>query len=274
MPIKHIGPARIPNLGLGTFQTDAGKTAEIVEQALKEGYRHIDTAQAYGNEAEVGEGIRASGVPRDEIFLTTKIMPDRHAADDFRKAAEESLEALDVGHIDLLLLHWPSKSVPLKETLPVLDALIDEGHVRFGGVSNFTIAHLEEAKSVMNHPIAANQVEFHPFVDQRNLMAALDAMQIPWEAYSPLARGNVLQDDTMKEIAAAHDANPAQISVAWILAKGGVAIPKTANKDRLADNLASAQIKLSDDEIARIDGLRQGNGRLISPDNMAPDWDD
>lgn len=274
MPIKHIGPAKIPNLGLGTFQTDAGKTAEIVEAALKEGYRHIDTAQAYGNEAEVGEGIRASGVPRDEVFLTTKILPNRFAADDFRKAAEESLKALDVGHIDLLLLHWPSKSVPLSETLPVLDALIDEGNVRFGGVSNFTIKHLEEAKSVMNHPIAANQVEFHPFINQRNLMSALEAMQIPWEAYSPLARGNVLEDDTMKEIAAAHDANPAQISVAWILAKGGIAIPKTAHKDRLADNLASADITLSDDEIARIDGLRREDGRLISPDSMAPDWDD
>ncbi|SFG23899.1 Aldo/keto reductase [Palleronia marisminoris] len=274
MPIKEIGPARIPNLGLGTFQTDAGKTAEIVEAALKNGYRHIDTAQAYGNEKEVGEGIRASGVPRDEIFLTTKILPDRHAAGDFRKAADESLKTLDVGHIDLLLLHWPSKSVPLTETLPVLDALIDDGNVRFGGVSNFTIKHLEEAKSVMSHPIAANQVEFHPFIDQRNLMAAHDAMQIPWEAYSPLARGDVLEDETLKDIAAKHDANPAQISVAWILAKGGVAIPKTANPDRLADNLASAEISLSDDEIARIDGLRRADGRLISPDSMAPDWDD
>ena len=274
MPITEIGPARIPNLGLGTFQTDAGKTAEIVERALAEGYRHIDTAQAYGNEAEVGEGIRASGVPRDEIFLTTKILPDRFAADDFRKAAEESLKALDVGHIDLLLLHWPSKDVPLGETLPVLDALIDEGNVRFGGVSNFTIAHLEEAKSVMSHPIAASQVEFHPFIDQSKLMAAHEAMQIPWEAYSPLARGNVMDDPTMKDIAAKHDANPAQISVAWILAKGGVAIPKTANPDRLPDNLASAEISLSDEEIARIDGLRRENGRLISPDSMAPDWDD
>ncbi|SPJ23782.1 aldo/keto reductase [Palleronia abyssalis] len=274
MAITGIGPAKIPNLGLGTFQMDPGGTADLVRAALAEGYRHIDTAQAYGNEESVGQGIRDSEVPRDQIFLTTKILPARHDAESFRLAAEESLQKLGTDYVDLLLLHWPSKEVPLQETLPVLDALIDEGKVRFGGVSNFTIALLEEAKSVMSHVIAANQVEFHPFIDQRNLMSAMEAMSIPFEAYSPLARGDVMEDTTLKEIAAQHDATPAQISVSWILHKGGIAIPKTSKEKRLAPNLAAAEISLSDDEVARIDGLARPDGRLISPDSMAPDWDD
>ena len=274
MGIQHIGPAKIPNLGLGTFEMEEGATADLVERALAEGYRHIDTAQAYGNEAAVGRGIKASGVPRDQIFLTTKILPGKHDAEGFRIAAEDSLTKLDTDYVDLLLLHWPDKNVPLKETLPVLDALIDDGKVRFGGVSNFTIALLEETKATMTHRVAANQVEFHPFIDQRNLMAAMDAMGIPFEAYSPLARGEVLGNETLKEIAAEHDANEAQISTAWILAKGGVAIPKTSTPERLAPNLKAAEITLTDEQIARIDGLRRPDGRMISPDGMAPDWDD
>ncbi|QFU09027.1 2,5-diketo-D-gluconic acid reductase B [Rhodobacteraceae bacterium THAF1] len=274
MSIQHIGPAKIPNLGLGTFEMDDGKTTDLVERALAEGYRHIDTAQAYGNEEGVGKGIKASGVPRDEIFLTTKILPGKHDAEAFRIAAEDSLTKLGTDYVDLLLLHWPDKNVPLTETLPVLDALIDEGKVRFGGVSNFTIALLEEATSVMSHPIAANQIEFHPFIDQRNLLAAMDAMNIPFEAYSPLARGNVLGNQVLQEIAADHDANEAQISTAWILAKGGIAIPKTSTPERLAPNLAAAEITLSKAEIERIDALRRPDGRMISPDSMAPDWDD
>ncbi len=274
MPVQKIGPARIPSLGLGTFQIEAEKTADLVKAALSEGYRHIDTAQAYGNEEAVGLGIRAAGVPREEIFLTTKILPDRYAPSDFKRAAMESLDRLGVDHVDLLLLHWPSKTVPLTDTLPVLDELIEAGHVRNGGVSNFTIALLEQAKSVMRHPIAANQVEYHPFVPQAKLVAAMEGMDIPLEAYSPLARGEVMQDDTMKEIAAAHDANPAQVSVAWVLAKGGIAIPKTGKAERLAGNRAAAEIELSQEEIGRIDGLSRPDGRQISPTDMAPDWDD
>ncbi|CAM4074802.1 aldo/keto reductase [Palleronia rufa] len=274
MPVTTIGPAAIPSLGLGTFQMDSGKTAELVRAALAEGYRHIDTAQAYGNEAEVGQGIRDADVPRDQVFLTTKILPENHAADAFRAAAEESLERLGTGHIDLLLLHWPSREVPLSETLPVLDALIDEGKVRFGGVSNFTVALLEEASGILSHPIAANQVEMHPFIPQQTLLAGMERLGIPVEAYSPLARGQVMDDATLAEIAEAHDASAAQVSVAWILAKGGIAIPKTSTPGRLADNLASAELSLTEDEIARIDALARPDGRIISPDGMAPDWDD
>lgn len=274
MPHRLIGPANIPNLGLGTFRLDPGETRDIVAAALSEGYRHIDTAQAYENEAEVGEGIRAAGIPREQVFLTTKILPKDFAADDFRAATERSLEALKMDHIDLLLLHWPSREVPLSETLPVLDALIAEGKVRFGGISNFTIAQTEEARGLLQAPIAANQVELHPFIEQGKLLSHLEGSGIPVEAYSPLAQGQVMEDETLKEIAEAHGTTPAAISVAWILHKPqGVAIPKTAKAERLAGNLAAAEISLSAEEIARIDALARPDGRIVSPDSLAPDWD-
>ncbi|MCA0998266.1 aldo/keto reductase [Alloyangia pacifica] len=274
MTIRNIGPAGIPNLGLGTFRMEPGEARHIVAAALSEGYRHIDTAQAYGNESEVGEGILASDVPRHQIFLTTKILPRDFAAADFRKATEASLTALGLDYIDLMLLHWPSKEVPLSETLPVLDALIDEGKVRFGGVSNFTIAQVEEARGILRAPIAANQVELHPFINQAKLLSHLEGLDIPVEAYAPLAQGGVMTDPVMQEIAGAHDTTPAAIAVAWVLHKPtGIAIPKTAQADRLAGNLAAAEIALTAEEIARIDALSRPDGRIVSPDGLAPDWD-
>lgn len=274
MAIQNIGPANIPNLGLGTFQTSRGETRDIVTAALAEGYRHIDTAQAYENEAEVGEGIRAAETPRDKIFLTTKILPKDFSAENFRAAAERSLKALNTDYVDLLLLHWPSREVALSETLPVLDELIAEGKVRFGGVSNFTTALIDETRGILKAPIAANQVEFHPFLDQAKLIKHLSAHDIPLEAYSPLARGKVMDDVTMREIADAHNTDPAAISVAWLLQKPlTIALPKTAKANRLAGNLAAAEITLTAEEIARIDALASPDGRLISPESMAPDWD-
>lgn len=274
MTIKPIGPAAIPNLGLGTFKMPEGETRDIVAAALAEGYRHIDTAQAYGNEEEVGAGIRAADVPRNQVFVTTKILPEHFAAGDFRAATERSLAALGTDYIDLLLLHWPSRTVPLSETLPVLDALIAEGKVRFGGVSNFTIAQLKESETTLEAPLAASQIELHPFLDQSRLLAHMGTRKIPFEAYSPLAQGAVMEDKTLKEIATAHGTTPAAISVAWLLAKPlGVAVPKTAKTSRLAGNLAAAEINLTAEEIARIDALTRPDGRIVSPDALAPDWD-
>ncbi|WP_282602571.1 aldo/keto reductase [Paracoccus sp. PARArs4] len=275
MTIQNIGPSAIPSLGLGTFRMDAGEAREITKAALAEGYRHIDTAQAYENEAEVGEGIRAADTPRDRIFVTTKILPRDFAAADFRKATEASLRALGTDHIDLLLLHWPSRDIPLSETLPVLDALIDEGKVRFGGVSNFTTAMLAEAQGIMRAPIATNQVEMHPFIDQTRLRSFMQDAGIPLTAYAPLAQGRVMQDDTMAAIAEAHGTSAAAIAVAWLLSKPGmIALPKTAQASRLAGNLRAAEIVLTADEIARIDALAGPDGRIVAPETLAPDWDD
>jgi len=274
MIIRNIGPAGIPSLGLGTFRMNPGEAREITAAALAEGYRHIDTAQAYENEAEVGEGLRAASVPRSEVFVTTKILPRDFASVDFRKAAEASLKALGTDYIDLLLLHWPSKEVPLAETLPVLDALIDEGKVRFGGVSNFTIPLLREARAILRAPLAANQVELHPFIEQAKLQDFMRTEGIPLEAYAPLAQGKVMGDPVLAEIAETHGSSAAAIAVAWLLHKPGtVALPKTAKASRLAGNLAAAEITLSTEEIARIDALAHSGGRIVSPDGLAPDWD-
>lgn len=275
MPIQTLGPAGIPNLGLGTFRMDAGEARSITAAALSEGYRHIDTAQTYENEAEVGSGIQDSSVPRDQIFLTTKILPKDFAAADFRTACETSLRALKTDYIDLLLLHWPSREVALEETLPVLDALIAEGKVRFGGVSNFTIDMVKESQRILSAPVAANQVEMHPYFNQSKMRSYLQSQDIPLEAYCPLAQGRVMQDEVMQDIASAHNTSAAAISVAWLLHKPGVvAIPKTATAARLAGNLAAADITLSDEEIARIDALARADGRMVSPDSLAPVWDD
>lgn len=274
MSIKKIGPAGIPSLGLGTFQTPEGETRDIVKAALAEGYRHIDTARAYGNEREVGEGISDADIPRDQVFVTTKILPMEFGAADFRMAAEDSLAALETDYIDLLLLHWPSRDVPLAETLPVLDALISEGKVRFGGISNFTIAQTDEAADILSAPIAANEIELHPFIEQSRLLAHLEARGIPFEAYSPLARGQVMDETALCEIAEAHDTSPAAVSLAWLLQKpNGIVLPKTATKKRLAGNLAAAELVLTDEEVARIDALARPDGRIISPESLAPDWD-
>ncbi len=274
MTIRKIGPAGIPSLGLGTFRMKPGEAREMTLAALSEGYRHIDTAQAYENEAEVGEGLRASPVPRSEVFVTTKILPKDFAASDFRKATEASLKSLDTDYIDLLLLHWPSKEVPLSETLTVLDTLIEEGKVRFGGVSNFTIPMLLEAQSILQAPLAANQVELHPFIEQTKLESFMQGAGIPLEAYAPLAQGKVMDAPVLTEIADTHGTSAAAVAVAWLLHKPRtVALPKTAKVSRLADNLAASALSLTVEEIARIDALAIADGRIVSPEGLAPEWD-
>ncbi|MFS4438850.1 aldo/keto reductase [Paracoccaceae bacterium GXU_MW_L88] len=273
MSIELIGPAKIPSIGFGTFELPDEETAKLVSAALAEGYRHIDTAQVYKNETGVGKGIAQSDVPRDQIFLTTKIFPDHFAPDAFKTKLDESLSRLGTDYVDLLLLHWPSKDVPIADTMGAMNDLVAAGKVRHGGVSNFTIAMIDEAEAALDTPLAANQVEVHPFIPQEKLLKHLESKNIPFEAYSPLARGNVMKDETLKAIAADHNATPAQISLAWILSKpNAVVLPKTATPERLAGNLAAAEIKLSDEEIAKIDALVRPDGRIISP-GFAPDWD-
>jgi len=274
MTLKEIGPAGIPSLGFGTFRMAPDEAEKMVDAALAEGFRHIDTAQAYDNEEGVGRGIARSGVRRDEVFLTTKILPEFFAPDRFKAKLNESLRRLGTDHVDLLLLHWPSRQVPVSETIGALNDLIRAGKVRHGGVSNFTIAMVDEARAALETPLATNQIELHPFIDQRKLISHLAINNIPVEAYSPLAQGKVAENNVLKDIGAAHKATAAQVALAWILAQpGGIALPKTASPERLAANLAAAEIRLSEEELARIDALARPEGRLVSPDGLAPDWD-
>ncbi len=275
--IRTAGQANIPVLGLGTWQSTGQDCIDIVSKALQMGYEHIDTAQAYNNEQQVGEGIKQSGVARDKFFLTTKIFPDdmKFEPEKLMAAAKRSLENLDTDYVDLLLLHWPDDRVPLSETMPALCELQKQGLTRHIGVSNFNIANIIEAKKYADVPIVVNQVEFHPFIKQNSLQTFLNNHHILLEAYSPLARGDVFDNDTIKQIADKHNITPAQVSLAWILSdKDRVAIPKTSNPDHLQGNLDAIKVELSADEIKKIATLARSDGRKIEHPDYSPKWDD
>ena len=275
--IRTAGQANIPVLGLGTWQSTGQDCVDVVSQALKMGYEHIDTAQAYGNEKEVGQGIKQSGVSRDKFFLTTKIFPDdmKFEPEKLIAAAKRSLADLDTDYVDLLLLHWPDDRVPLSETIPALCELQKQGLTRHIGVSNFNIANIIEAEKYADVPIVVNQVEFHPFIKQKTLQTFLNNHHILLEAYSPLARGDVFDNEIIKEIADKHNVTPAQISLAWILAdKHRIAIPKTSNPDHLQGNLDAMKVQLSTDELEQIGKLASSDGRKIEHPDYSPEWDD
>lgn len=275
--IRTAGQANIPVLGLGTWQSTGQDCIDVVSQGLKMGYEHIDTAQAYDNEVEVGKGIKQSGVARDKFFLTTKIFPDdmKFEPEKLIAAAKRSLENLDTDYVDLLLLHWPDDRVPLSETIPALCELQKQGLTSNIGVSNFNIANIIEAKKYADVPIAVNQVEFHPFIKQNTLQTFLNNHHILLEAYSPLARGDVFDNEVIKEIADQHGITPAQVSLAWILSdKQRIAIPKTSNPKHLQGNLDAIKVELRADELEKIGSLARSDGRKIKHPDYSPEWDD
>jgi len=264
---------RIPKLGLGTWRLTGETCSRIVAQALRLGYRHVDTAAMYDNEAAVGEGIRAASLERADVFVTTKVWQDDIDDGDLQKSAEASLERLGLDHVDLLLVHWPNPRIPLARTVRALCDAKARGLTRAIGVSNFPSALLEEAVALASQPIACNQVEYHPFLTQKSVLTACRKHGMAMSAYVPLARGRVLEDKTLQEIGAARGVSPAQIAIAWAVGQDHVAaIPKTASAARLEENLAGSKIVLSDDEMARISALGSPSGRIVDLD-FAPQWD-
>jgi diketogulonate reductase-like aldo/keto reductase len=246
----------------------------MVSEALALGVRHIDTARIYENERAVGEGIRSAGVARNEIFVTTKLPPDLLGADSVARAAEESLSVLDIGHIDLLLIHWPSHDIPLKETLQAFTALKRRGIIRHMGVSNFSVALIEEAVAISPEPIVTNQVEYHPYLDQTKVLEACRRHGMSLTAYSPLARGRVAKDPVIAAIARAHQKTAAQVALRWLVQQPGViVIPRSSKNARLAENFAIYDFTLSDAEMSRIAALAHPGGRQVNPSGWAPVWD-
>ena len=270
MRALEIQGTTVPKLGFGTWQIEGPECQEAVEDALEIGYRHIDTARAYGNEAEVGRGIAAAGVPRNEFFLTTKIWREEYAPGDLQRAAEDSLKNLQVDCLDLLLLHWPNPDFPLEETLGALAGLRDEGLILHLGVSNFPAGMLRDALSVA--PIFADQVEFHPFLNQDALVELAAEKDFMVAAYSPLARGKVPRDETLREIAEAHGKTAGQVALRWLLDTPQVcALPKASSHERRVENFEVFDFELTDEDRAAIDALPKGE-RIIDP-GWAPDWD-
>ena len=260
----------VPALGFGTWPMRGRECREGVEHALAIGYRHLDTAQAYENEAEVGEAIRSSSVPRDEIFLTTKVRPGNFARDRARSSALESLDALGTDTIDLLLLHWPNDEVPLEETLESLSGLVEEGAVRHLGVSNFPSSLVERAQSMTD--IFCNQVEYHPFLSQTRLLEQARQHGHLLTAYSPIAKGRVLDEPILVEIGGRHGKNPVQVTLRWLAQQDRVAaVPKASRPEHRVANFDIFDFELSEEEMQVIHGLAH-NQRLVDPEN-GPDWD-
>ncbi len=272
-PMVRASGAEIPKLGFGTWKLKGEDATSAVETALSTGYRHIDTAQVYENEGEVGAALRTSGVAREDVFVTTKVWMDRFAAGDLEDSVKESLARLDLDHVDLVLLHWPNPDFRLAETIGALNEARSAGLTRHIGVSNFTTAWLGEAVACSDAPLAANQVEYHPFLDQTPVMDALKDYAMALTAYCPIAQGRVFEAPVLKDIAEKHGKSPAQIALKWLINQDPVAaIPRSSRPEHIRSNFDIFDIDLSDEEMARIGALKSSTNRLIDP-GWAPAWD-
>ena len=266
--------ASIPALGLGTWTLKGDACAELVAHALSIGYRHVDTAAAYGNEEAVGAGLRAAGLARDEVFVTTKVWWKDLAATDLRRSAEASLARLGLDRVDLLLIHWPNPAIPLDETIAALNRARQDGLARHIGVSNFPTALLRQALALSDAPLVANQVEHHPYLGQDKVGAACREAGMALVGYCPLHRGGGLfEEPAVAEAARAHGKTPAQVVLRWHVQQAGtVAIPRTTRKERLAENAAIFDFSLSPAEMAAISAL-DGKGSRLCDYDFSPRWD-
>jgi 2,5-diketo-D-gluconate reductase A len=256
------GGISIPRVGLGVFKVEPDGAQRVVEDALAVGYRHVDTAAAYVNEAGVGAGLRASGLARDDVFVTSKLRNGDQGFDSALRAYDDTCERLGLDALDLYLIHWPNPAAGLwQDSWRALERLLDEGRVRSIGVSNFLPEHLEELTSFATHLPAVNQVEVHPAFQQADVVAASESRGVVVEAYSPLGQGAALTQGVVADVAAQVGATPAQVVLAWHLRHGRVVIPKTTSRDRMVENLAASAVVLDDAQAAALDGLETG-GRV------------
>lgn len=263
---------QIPLLGFGTWQLEPDDARRMVRTALEIGYRHIDTAWIYKNEKAVGDGIRDSGVPRDEIFLTTKIWVAHFADGDLQRQAEES--ATSLGTVpDLLLLHWPKREPAMQETVRALNDARARGLTRHIGLSNFPSAAFEEAQGYSDAPLITNQVEHHPYLSNRPLIETARALGSTLTAWSPLAQGQVAEDATLIEIGKAHGKTPGQVTLRWLVQQGIIAIPRTQKESRARENFDIWDFQLSGDEMQRISRLARPDGRIGDWLDPAFQWD-
>ena len=275
MPFTETAPANganIPLLGLGTWDIRGDVCKRIVQQALRLGYRHVDTAQAYENEREVGEGIRNSGVPRDQIHVTTKVWWTQLAPADLLRSTRESLAKLKLDYVDLLLIHWPNSSVPLDQSIAALCKAKRDGMAKHVGVSNFTTQLIDQATQYSTEPLATNQVELHPYLDQSKVIAACKEKGMSVTAYSPIVRGKAGDDPVLTKIGNAHKKSVAQVCLRFLVQQGFVAIPRTSKVERLSENSDVFDFELTPAEMSEIHGLTKPDGRMVSP-SWAPDWD-
>ena len=265
--------AQMPAIGYGTMEF-SGRAPELIAAAIASGYRHIDTARKYGTEQFVGEGIRASGIGRGELWVTTKVTELDAREADFMRSVETSLKTLGLDYVDLLLVHWPQPKVPFAETLGALAKAKRQGLARNTGVSNFTLAMLDEAVHACPEPLVTNQLEYHCYLPQDRMLAALKRHGMILTAYCPVARGKLLDDPVVGEIAKTHGKTPAQICLRWLIQQPGVAaVPRALEERHIADNIDVFDFSLTDEEMRRLSSLRSRRIRIADPPERAPKWD-
>lgn len=273
MDYETYNKVDMPKLGFGTWQLTGEACEKAVIHALETGYRHIDTAQIYRNEKQVGSGIRDSGISRTKIFLTTKIWLDNMKSEDVLRSFDQSLRDLQTDYCDLVLIHWPHKHIPFDESLKALENLHQAGKTRLIGVSNFTCDQLKTVREELGFDIAVNQCEYHPFLDQSQLLKQMRDYGMIFTAYSPIAQGLVMKDPVMVELAESHGKSPVQIALRWLYQQPRVAaIPRSSNHAHISANFDILNFALSPAEMTRISALTKANHRLINPD-FAPHWD-
>ena len=273
MKFVSANGASIPALGFGTFRMPGPDAERMVSHVLANGYRHIDTAQIYGNETEVGDGIRRSGVARGDIFLTTKVWVENYKRDVFLASVDESLKKLKTDYVDLLLLHWPDQTVPLAEQIGALNEVAKAGKVRHIGVSNFNTDLMGEAVKLSSLPTVTNQVEYHPYIDQTPVLRAAKQLDMSVTAYYAMADGKVFEDAVLKAIAARHGKPIARIVLRWIVQQDLIVLSKTVSERRAQENAAILDFELSSEEMTAIHALAKADGRIVSPEGLAPAWD-
>lgn len=268
--------AAMPVVGYGTMLfPEPDRAVELIGHALECGYRHIDTARKYGSEQWVGEAIRDSGVPRDDLWVTTKVTEEHARAGDFARSVETSLETLGLDYVDLLLIHWPQPRVPLEETVGALAKARQQGLARHIGVSNFTVALLDEAVAKCPEPLVANQVEYHAYLRQDKLLAACARHGMILTCYSPVGRGRLLDDPVLGEIAAARGRTAAQVALRWLIQQPQVAVvPRALEFGEIEENIDIFDFVLTGEEMERIGSLRDKNIRMVDPEVRRPVWDE
>ena len=272
MQIVEANGARIPQIGLGTMTLKEDVCVQAVKAALQMGYRHIDTAAFYGNEKENGEGLRASGVKREEVFLCTKVRENNLLPENFNKSLDQSLANLQLPYVDLLLIHWNNKDIPFKTSVGALCKAKKDGKAKHVGVANFTSKMLDEAWAVTTEPLVCNQIEVHPFINQDKVIAATKKHGMAVVAYVPIARGKVPGADALERIGKAHGKTASQISLRYLVQLGLCAIPRTANPAHMKENMNVFDLKLTDAEMAELKALNATNMRVVNPPH-APVWD-
>ena len=269
-----IQGVRVPVLGLGTLGLSGEVARRIVSCALDMGYRHIDTAQIYRNESEIGDAINGASVRREDIWLTTKAWPDSFRDGDLQRSVERSVRKLKT-EPDLLLLHWPNSRIALRETIAALNDVKREGLTKHIGISNFTVALMRQALSLTEEPLLLNQIEYHPYIGQQTVLRALRASDMALTAYSPLAKGRVFRDCKLRSIGERFGKSSGQVTLRWLIQQDGViAIPRSSCDSNLRNNLEIFDFELATRDMAEISALAGAGIRLVDPIRFAPTWDD